>query len=75
MKVNIIIGFRTLKVKCIQNGICSQATFKNARAMFFFEVGRGRQQFSFGIKNVMGGFSPPKSDTPKIRRGVFAISQ
>jgi hypothetical protein len=33
MEVNIYIGFWTLKVKCTQYGICSQAAFKNARAI------------------------------------------
>jgi hypothetical protein len=28
-----------LKVKCTQYGICSQAAFKNARAMFFPKLG------------------------------------
>jgi len=38
---HIYIGFETLKVKCTQYGICSQATFKNARAIFFcFRAGR-----------------------------------
>jgi hypothetical protein len=41
-EVHIYIGFETLKVKCTQYGICSQAAFKNARAMFFFLfLGRG----------------------------------
>jgi hypothetical protein len=31
MKVNIYIGFRTLKVKCAQYGLYGQAAFKNAR--------------------------------------------
>jgi hypothetical protein len=30
-----------LKMKCTQYGICSQAAFKNARAIFFcFQMGR-----------------------------------
>jgi hypothetical protein len=28
-----------LKVKCTQYGICNQAAFKNARAMFFSKLG------------------------------------
>jgi hypothetical protein len=61
--VHIYIGFETLKVKCTQYGICSQATFKNARTMFF---GRGRRLFSGGFekiscggKNFAGGLPPP----------------
>ena len=38
---HIYIGYATLKVKCTQYGICSQAAFKNARAFFFcFRAGR-----------------------------------
>jgi len=41
VEVHIYIGFETLKVKCTQYGICSQAAFKNGRAMFFcFRAGR-----------------------------------
>ena len=32
MKVNIYIGFWTLKMKCTQYGLNGQAAFKNARA-------------------------------------------
>ena len=31
MKVNIYIGFWTLKMKCIQYGLYGQAAFKHAR--------------------------------------------
>jgi hypothetical protein len=69
--VHIYIGFETLKVKCTQYGICSQATFKNARTMFFFVFGRGWQLFSGGSekipgggKNLAGGLPPPGSNTP-----------
>ena len=49
--MNIYIGLWTLRVKCIQYGICGQVAFKNARAMIFFEIGRaGRQQFSVGSR-------------------------
>ena len=38
---HIYIGYETLKVKCTQYVICSQAAFKNARAKFFyFRAGR-----------------------------------
>ena len=39
LEVHIYIGFHTLKVKCTQYGICSQLTFKNARAKFFLKLG------------------------------------
>ena len=38
-EVHVYIEFETLKVKCTQYGICSQAAFKNARAMFFLKLG------------------------------------
>jgi hypothetical protein len=77
VEVHIYIGFEALKVKPTQYGICSQVAFKNARAMFFFEVGRGGHQFSVGFnffpaggKIFLGGLSLPESDTPIVRRGT-----
>ena len=35
----IYTGFETLKMKCTRYKICSQATFKNTRAMFFPKLG------------------------------------
>jgi hypothetical protein len=43
MKVNIYIGFWTLKMKCTQYGLYGQAAFKNARAVLFFEGWSGQQ--------------------------------
>jgi hypothetical protein len=39
MKVNIYIGFWTLKMKCTQYGLYEQAAIKNSRASLFFEIG------------------------------------
>jgi hypothetical protein len=38
-------------VKCIQYGICVQASFKNEGATFFLEVEWDEQHFLGGIKN------------------------
>ena len=35
----------TLKTKNTQYGFCGQAAFKNARGLYFFEVGQGEQHF------------------------------
>ena len=67
------IGFETVNVKCTQYGICSQAAFKNARAMFFlFVFGRGGHMFSGGFekipgggRNFAGGLPPPGSNNPE----------
>jgi hypothetical protein len=70
MEVHKYIGFETLKVKCTQYGICSQAAFKNARAMFFV-FGWDGQLFSGrfeknpgGGRNLAGGLPPPGYDIP-----------
>jgi hypothetical protein len=75
-KVHIYIGFETLKVKCTQYGICSQAAFKNAIAMFFFFFRAGGQLFSGGFEKIPGGgknfaegLSPPGFDIPKSSWG------
>ena len=49
MELNIRIGFWTLKIKCTQYGLDEQATFNNARAILFFEIGQSAQQFSIRI--------------------------
>ena len=46
-KCTHILDLRPLKVKYTQYGICSQAAFKNARAMFF--------SFSGGFGKIPGG--------------------
>jgi hypothetical protein len=64
------IGFETLKVKCTQYRICSQAAFKNARAMIFSKLGRTGSNFRAGLKisragqKFRGRAAPPGSDTP-----------
>ena len=70
--MHIYIGFETLKVRCTQYGICSQAAFKNARAMCFSKLGgvdskfrTDSKKFSGGRKMFAGGLPPPGSDTPK----------
>ena len=52
---HIYIGFETLKAKCTQYGTCSQAAFKNARAMFFFVFGWDGQLFSHGFEKIPSG--------------------
>ena len=37
MKVNIYIGFWTLKIKCTQYGFYGQAALKNAKEILFFQ--------------------------------------
>jgi hypothetical protein len=53
-RAHIYIGFETLKVKCTQYGICSQAVFKNARAIFFVS-GRDGHLFSGGFEKIQAG--------------------
>jgi hypothetical protein len=43
MEVNKYIGFWTLKMKCTQYELYGQMTFKNAKAIYFFEVGQSGQ--------------------------------
>ena len=56
LEVHIYIGFKTLKVKCIQYGICDQAAFKNARAIFFSKLGGAGNMFRLGSKNSLKGY-------------------
>jgi hypothetical protein len=44
-----------LKVKCTQYGICSQAAFKNGRAMFFSFSGGAGSYFRAGLENIWAG--------------------
>jgi hypothetical protein len=76
---HMYIGYETLKVKCTQYGICSQAAFKNARANFFV-FGRGGHLFPGGFeKSGRGqkfrgeGCPPPGSDTRIVHRGYFNV--
>jgi hypothetical protein len=71
-----IYWIRDLEGECIQYGICSQAAFKNARAMFFLKLGRGGQQFSIGFqkcragaKDLRKGCPRPDLTPPIVRRG------
>jgi hypothetical protein len=80
--MHIYIGFETLKVKCTQYGICSQATFKIARAMFFpFSGGEG-SYFWAGLKKIRVGAEISQEGCPRpnmesllVRGGVFNILQ
>ena len=57
---------------CTQYGICGQAADKNARAMFFSKIGRGRQQFLVGFRKPQmfsGGLPPPLSASPRSSKG------
>jgi hypothetical protein len=60
---HIYIEFETLKVKCTQYGICSQAAFKNARAIFLV-FRRDGHLFSGGFEKIRAG--------AKISRGGLA---
>jgi hypothetical protein len=62
--VYIYIGFETLKVKCTQYGICSQAAFKNARAMFFLKLGRAGSSFRSGSKESRAGAKISREGCP-----------
>src|ERR1700738_1338291 len=48
MKVNIYIGFETLKMKCTQYGICGQVALKKCKYNSFFEVRRAGNNFRSG---------------------------
>jgi hypothetical protein len=74
--VHIYIGFESLKVKCTQYGIYSQAAFKNARAMFFSKLGEAGSNFQSGSKKSRAGAKilregcpRPDLTPPIVRRG------
>jgi hypothetical protein len=78
--VHIYIGFETLKVKCTQYGICSQAAFKNARAMFFLLSGGAGSYFQAGLKKIQAGAEISREGCPRpnlesllVRGGVFNV--
>ena len=82
MEVHIHIGYETLKVKCTRYGICSQATFKNARAMFFSFSGGvgsccwvGLKKIPGGGRNFARGLPPPGSDIPYRLMRVFIVTR
>jgi hypothetical protein len=72
VEVHIYIGFHALKVKCTQYGNCSQAAFKNTRAIFFSN-GRGGQQFLVGLKIFPGGCPHPDLTPSIVRRGGLNV--
>src|ERR1700738_1030297 len=51
MKVNIYIGFETLKMKCTQYGICEQVAFKYASIIVFLKSGGRAAVFGRVQKN------------------------
>jgi hypothetical protein len=78
--VHIYIGFETLKVKCTRYGICSQAAFKNARAMFFSKLGGAGNIFRSGSKKsragaifLQEGCPRPDLTPPIVRRGGLNV--
>jgi hypothetical protein len=77
--VHIYIGFETLKVKCTQYEICSQAAFKNPRAMFFSFSGGAGNYFRAGFKKSQAGTeisweaALPGSDIPKSSCLDFSV--
>ena len=73
MAVHIYIGFWTLKVKCTQYEICSQAAFKNARAIFFSKFGGAGNNFPSGSKFSQEGYPRPNLTPPIVRRGGLDV--
>ena len=73
VKVNIYIGFWTLKMKWTQYGICGSVTFKNARAMVFSKSG-GRAAV-FGRVQKIWNFWPGGCPCPNLPplRGNFNV--
>src|ERR1700738_2481662 len=59
MKVNIYIGFETLKMKRTQYGICGQVAFKNASTLVFSKLG-GRATVFGRVQKKCGGAAPDK---------------
>ena len=58
------MGFETLKVKYTEYGICSQAAFKNARAMFFLKLGGTDNTFWSGSKKSWAGAKISREGCP-----------
>ena len=78
--MHIYIGFKTLKVKCTQYGICSQAAFKNGRAMFLSFSGGAGSYFRAGLEKIRAGAEISREGCPrpdltplKVRGGVFNV--
>jgi len=79
--VHIYIGFETLKVKCTQYGICSQAAFTNARAMFFSKLGGAGNSLWSGSKKSRVGAKISREGCPRpdltlliVRRGGLNVA-
>jgi len=64
VEVHIYIGFETWKVKCTQYGICSQAAFKNARAMFSSKLCGAGSCFWSGSKKFRAGENISREGCP-----------
>ena len=62
-------NFNIWRNMCDQRILTLHWITKNARAMFFPEVGQGRQQFSVGFRNFSRGLPQPGSYTPESSRG------
>jgi hypothetical protein len=78
--VHVYIRFETLKVKCTQYGICSQAAFKNARAKFFLKLGEAGSNFRSGSKKSRAGAKISREGCPRpdltppiVRRGGLNV--
>ena len=63
--MHIYIAFETLKVKCTQYGICSQAAFNNARAMIFSKFGGADSCFQSGSKKSQAGAKTSQEGCPR----------
>jgi hypothetical protein len=77
MQVNIYIGFWTLKVKCIQYGICEEVVIKNARAMVFSKSSGAGGNFQSGPENLdffVGQLPLAASTSPERLVGVRILS-
>src|ERR1700738_383706 len=66
MEVNIYIGFKTLKMKCTQYGICGQVAFKNASIMVFSKLG-GRTAVFDRLQKICLAAAPERIFPPKVR--------
>jgi hypothetical protein len=67
-------------VKCSQYGICSQATFKNARTMFYLFSGGAGSCFRAGLKKPLAGAKISREGCPSpdltsllVCGGVFNV--
>jgi hypothetical protein len=73
----LYIGFQTLKVKCTQYGICSQAAFKNVMTMFFSKLGGTCNNFRSGsniLNSTLRDCFNPDLAPPESSGGVCLTS-